>query len=156
MLFTSIAILFVIESDTHSVGIRLFYLSIPCPVHGCTVEPKALVVYQHLLIWDGVWSRVMTLIEMMLVIISILILILIEAVFVRTAHQISICLVMGLILLICDAVRLVQAVLLSRDVVPHRCVFILAEQFGEGSMLGGKWYLRIEELVLCIFGNRNP
>ena len=49
----------------------------------------------------------MTLIEMMLVIISILILILIEAVFVRTAHQISACLVMGFILLICDAVRLV-------------------------------------------------
>ena len=107
MLFTSIAILFVIEANTHSVRIRLFHLSIPCTVNGSTVEPKAFVLYQQLLIWDGVWSRTMTLIEMMLVIISILILILIEAVFVRTAHQISACLVMGFILLICDAVRLV-------------------------------------------------
>ena len=109
MLFTSIAILLVIETNTHSVRIRLSlrYLSIPCTVNGGTVEPKAFVFYQQLLIWDGVWSRMMTLIEMMLVIISILILILIEAVFVRTAHQISACLVMGFILLICDAVRLV-------------------------------------------------
>ena len=99
----------------------------------------------------------MTSVEMVLVVVSILILILIEAVFVRTAHQlIRTCLVMGFILLVCDAVRLVQAVLLSRDVIPERCVFILAEQFGEGSMLGGEWRLRIEELVLCIFGYRNP
>ena len=94
MLFASVAVLFVCETDLQPS----WFLFLLYTIKGGIVEPKVFVVYSHRLIWDSFWGSMVP--YGLLVIISVHILILINTVFFCVKHALR--LLIDIKLLLCE------------------------------------------------------